>query len=76
MANIEFGKITFMLDHPGDHVSHGKKITHELDGQSTVTDLLEEFEYFLKACGYHFPENEHIVLYNTEEDYENADNDN
>jgi hypothetical protein len=33
---------------------HAPKITMELSPQEGLSEVVQEFEYFLKACGYHF----------------------
>ena len=46
----------------------GNKITHEFRGDASLDDMIENFEYFLKGCGYHFEG--HLDIVNEEEEME------
>lgn len=46
---MDFGKITFSRTYDNDET-----IVHTISGESTLTDVLEAFQFFLKGCGYHF----------------------
>ena len=53
--------ITFTCEHKAlyeDEVS--STVTHSISADSTLDEVVEAFEYFLKGCGYSLPEGTHI----------------
>jgi hypothetical protein len=42
------------------HCGTPRKMTVELTGDITITELLQQFEYFIKGIGYFPPENAHL----------------
>lgn len=53
--------ITFTCEHKAlyeDEVS--STVTHSISADSTLDDVIEAFEYFLKGCGYSLPDGAHI----------------
>lgn len=55
--------ITFTCEHKdlyGDHEEVSSKIIHSISADSTLDEVVEAFEYFLKGCGYSLPEGTHI----------------
>lgn len=68
--SYNFGRIKFSYVNEGDSVLGMRNVSHELAGESTLDEVLEEFEYFLKGVGYHLPDGCHIG-YEYEEGYDN-----
>lgn len=52
---IGFGKIKFIQEW-----EDGQKIVHEIRGDSSLDEVVEAFEMFLKGAGYHLPDGKHI----------------
>ena len=52
---IDFGKITFSREY-----DNGECVTHSLSGESSLNEVVEAFEYFLKGCGYGITEGDHL----------------
>jgi hypothetical protein len=52
---IDFGKITFTSSYEDGH-----SVTHTIRGDSSLDEVVEAFEYFLKGAGYHLQEGQHI----------------
>ena len=49
------GKITF-----SQYYEDGQEVTHTIRGDSSLDEVVEAFEYFLKGAGYHLPDGCHI----------------
>lgn len=52
---FDFGKIQFIQSH-----EDGQKIVHEIRGDSSLDEVVEAFEMFLKGAGYHLSDGQHI----------------
>jgi hypothetical protein len=52
---LDFGKITFTSSYEDGH-----SVTHTIRGDSSLDEVVEAFEYFLKGAGYHLQEGQHI----------------
>lgn len=58
--------VFFIRKSDGYGVAPASRISHRIDGtHTTLPELLEAFEDFLKACGYHF--NGHVTIEEHEE---------
>jgi hypothetical protein len=62
---MDFGKITFTSSYEDGH-----SVTHTIRGDSSLDEVVEAFEYFLKGAGYHMPEGCHIGYEYDDEDPE------
>ena len=62
---MDLGKINFSQSY-----EDGNTITHTIRGDSSLDEVLEAFEHFLKGAGYHLPEGCHIG-YEYDEDDDN-----
>jgi hypothetical protein len=72
---MNFGIIKFVYENEGDHVVGKRKVVHELGGESTIDEVIDEFEHFIKGMGFHLPDGCHIG-YEYEEGYENGESNN
>ena len=63
---MDLGKITFNQSY-----ADGNTITHTIRGDSSLDEVLEAFEHFLKGAGYHLPEGCHIGYEYDEDSQEN-----
>jgi len=52
---FDIGQITFTQEY-----EDGNTITHTIRGDSSLDEVIEAFEYFLKGAGYHLSEGCHI----------------
>jgi hypothetical protein len=52
---MDFGTITF-----SQYYEDGQSVTHTIRGDSSLDEVVEAFEYFLKGAGYHLKEGQHI----------------
>jgi hypothetical protein len=64
---MDFGKITFTSSYEDGH-----SVTHTIRGDSTLDEVVEAFEYFLKGAGYHLQEGQHIG-FEYEDEYSRED---
>ena len=60
---IDLGRIHFIQDHGEDEV-----IVHTIRGDSSLDEVIDSFEHFLKGAGYNLPLGCHIG-YEYDEDY-------
>lgn len=51
---FDFGKIKFIQEYDD------QKIVHEIRGDSSMDEVVDAFEMFLKGAGYHLPDGKHI----------------
>ena len=72
---MNFGTIRFVYENEGDHVVGKSKIVHEIGGESTIDDVIEAFEHFLKGVGFHLQDGVHIG-YEHDEEFDRVQNDN
>ena len=49
------------------HQDNGTKIEIEIDNHASLDDVLDEFQNFLRACGYVIEYNQCLVLENIDE---------
>ena len=49
------------------HQDNGTKIEIEIDNHASLDDVLDEFQNFLRACGYTIEYNQCLVLDNMDE---------
>jgi hypothetical protein len=52
---MDLGKITFSISY-----EDGQSVVHTIRGDSSLDEVVEAFEYFLKGAGYHLQEGQHI----------------
>jgi hypothetical protein len=64
---IDFGKITFTSSYEDGH-----SVTHTIRGDSSLDEVVEAFENFLKGAGYHLQEGQHIG-YEYDDEYARED---
>jgi hypothetical protein len=64
---IDFGKITFTSSYEDGH-----SVTHTIRGDSSLDEVVEAFENFLKGAGYHLKEGMHIG-YEYDDEYARED---
>jgi hypothetical protein len=64
---MDLGKITFTSSYEDGH-----SVTHTIRGDSSLDEVIEAFEYFLKGAGYHLQEGQHIG-YEYEDEYARED---
>jgi hypothetical protein len=64
---IDLGKITFTSSYEDGH-----SVTHTIRGDSSLDEVVEAFEYFLKGAGYHLKEGMHIG-YEYDDEYSRED---
>jgi hypothetical protein len=62
---MDFGTITF-----SQYYEDGQSVTHTIRGDSSLGEVVEAFEYFLKGAGYHLQEGQHIGFEYEDEDPE------
>jgi len=44
----------------GGHCGTPRKVEHTIDCEASLAELLEQFEFFVKAIGYFPPDNAHL----------------
>jgi len=71
---LDFGTIKFVYENNGDQVVGKRKVVHELGGESTIDEVIEEFELFLKGMGFHLKDGVHIG-YEHDEEYDHGKED-
>jgi hypothetical protein len=59
------GKVTFSISY-----EDGQSVVHTIRGDSSLDEVVEAFEYFLKGAGYHLREGQHIGYEYEDEDPE------
>jgi hypothetical protein len=64
---LDLGKITFTSSYEDGH-----SVTHTIRGDSSLDEVVEAFEYFLKGAGYHLKEGCHIG-YEYDDEYTRED---
>ena len=65
---IDTGKVTFTQSY-----EDGNTITHTIRGDSSLDEVVEAFEYFLKGAGYHLGDGCHIGYeYDDEQEEEHS----
>jgi hypothetical protein len=64
---IDLGKITFTSSY-----EDGQSVVHTIRGDSSLDEVVEAFEYFLKGAGYHLQEGQHIG-YEYDDEYARED---
>jgi hypothetical protein len=62
---IDFGKITFSMSY-----EDGQSVTHTIRGDSTLDEVVEAFEYFIKGAGFNLTQGQHIGYEYDDEDPE------
>ena len=67
---MDFGTITF-----SQYYEDGQSVTHTIRGDSSLDEVVEAFEYFLKGAGYHLQEGQHIGFEYEDEYARDADTD-
>lgn len=65
--NTQFAKHQFKYTFNGSDDDVPVEITFEVDGHTSLSQMVQQFEYYLKACGFHFDGRLDIV----EDDYTN-----
>ena len=61
------GKLTFSISY-----EDGQSVVHTIRGDSSLDEVVEAFEYFLKGAGYHLQEGQHIG-YEYDDEYSRED---
>jgi hypothetical protein len=64
---LDLGKVTFSISYEDGH-----SVTHTIRGDSSLDEVVEAFEYFLKGAGYHLQEGQHIG-YEYDDEYARED---
>jgi len=59
---IDFGKIYFVQEYKTS------KVSHEVSGDTSLNELIEAFEMFLKGAGFSIPDGAHLDIVYDEED--------
>ena len=54
MYDYDMGKIKFIQEHDNS------KVEHVISGDSSLDEVIDAFEHFLKGAGYHLPDGCHI----------------
>lgn len=71
--NTPFAKHQFKYTFNGSNEDVPVEITFEVDGHTSLSQIIQQFEYYLKACSFHFDGHLDIV---DEDDYTNDTIDN